>query len=396
MRAIGRRGGAGGGRRPRIGVGVVLALGAAVTGCGHEPARTAAAVAVVVAHHADELAPSLGAAQRAALRTLAEDPHDDAAVVHVVAAGRPGVETVDLEPRRPNGAVERGPRIGVLVDQRLDALQAAIDRAAREGTDVDLLRALDQAARTGAGTIVVLSAGVTTVDPLDLRIAGWDRDPQQLAAELHAAGRLPDLTGRDVVFGGLGRTAGAQQPLGVREQDVLRRIWLELCAAGGGRCRIDDAVRRADPPVSVLSPPVVAVPSVATTRGTDGTETVEVPAPLLFGPDDCTVPDRVAAAAVLAPVAVRLRAGGVTVAISGRTAPVGPGDGVALATCRAHAAADLLRSLGVPAGAVTAVRGDGRLLDPPDAGLDGHGRPDPARLGALRRVIFTLTPEEVS
>ena len=104
--------------------------------------------------------------------------------------------------------------------------------------------------------------------------------------------------------------------------------------------------------------------------------------------------DKASALTALEPVASRLRDGRATVAISGRTAPVGPGDGRELATCRAHAAADVLRSLNVPQLAITAVRGDGDLLDPPGAALDPRGRPDSARLAALRRVVFIISAKE--
>ena len=366
----------------------------ALLGCGPQVAAPPARTTVVVVHDAREQAPALGDLLRARLRAEAGDPADDEAVAHVLAAGRPGVETVDLEPRRPNGTIERGPRIGVLVDERLDELDRAVRRAGQDSRDTDLLRALDAASRTGDPTIVVLSAGLSTVDPLDLRVAGWDRDPRDLAAELKAAGALPDLAGREVVFGGLGRTTGAQPPLGVHEQRVLREIWLGLCTAAGGDCRVDDAVRTAAPAVSSLTPPVVDVPTVRTTRGVDGDTTVEVPSAVLFGPDSCTFYDRAAARTVLEPLATQLRDGQATVAISGRTAPVGSGTGIELAGCRARAAADLLRELGVPDTALSSVRGDGSLLDPPTAALDAHGHLDPTRLAALRRVVFTLTRKE--
>jgi hypothetical protein len=96
----------------------LLVLLAAVAGCSPQAPPTPARTTVVVVHNANEQAPALGDTLRARLAADATDPADDGAVAHVLAAGRPGVETVDLEPRRPNGAVERGPRVGMLVNER--------------------------------------------------------------------------------------------------------------------------------------------------------------------------------------------------------------------------------------------------------------------------------------
>lgn len=378
-------------------LGLVALLGAvAATGACRSPDSTPApgahATVIVTAHHANELAPVLGQPDLDRLRGAGADPDVDDAVAYVVAAGRPDAETVDLEPRRRNGQIEHGPRRDALVDGRLAEVAAAVDRAATGGGDVDLLAALGVAAQTHASTVLVLSSGLSTTDPLDMRVSGWDRDPLDLARDLHRRGLLPDLRGRTAVFSGLGRTAGAQPALGLREQAQLRDQWLAICTAAGALCSTEDAVRPATPPVSRLVPPVVEVPSVTTTPGPAGTTTVSVPAALLFGPDSCAVLGAAETANVLEPLLERLRGGGVTVSISGRTAPVGPGDGVGLAACRAHRAADLLRSLGVPETAIAGIRGDGSLRDPSSAARDEQGRLDPTKLAALRRVVFTVSP----
>jgi hypothetical protein len=379
-----------------LGIVLLITLIPAIAGCslaGRQVQSTE--IAIVVAHHANELSPSLADSDRQLIRRAVADPGMDNIQAYVVAAGRPAVETVDLKPRRPNGHAERGPRREHLIAARLEAVDEAVERAATQTTDVDLLRALAVAARGGAETIIMLSAGLSTNDPLDMRVTGWDLDPRELAADLSERKLLPNLEGRSVVFSGLGRTAGQQPPLGIPEQAMLREEWTEICiASGAAACEIDDAVRPATPPVSVLRPPIVAPQLITTTQGMEGQETITVPAPLLFLPDRCELldGDGDGAARLLAPMAGRLRAGGVTVTISGRTAPIGPGDGRALGTCRAHAAADLLFALGVPHGAVTEIRGDGSLLDPPSASRDAHGRVDSIKLAALRRVVFTLTP----
>lgn len=363
------------------GAGLTAAL--LVTGCGARVDETSAGhvTALVTAAHANELSVQLGDAERARLAGLAADPDVDGAVVHVLAAGRAGVTTVDLEPRRPNGEIERGGRVAELVAQRVDAVAEAVAAAAAEGTATDPLPALDAAGRTGAGRIVLLTAGLGLTGPLDVDAAEFDQEPVELVDAAEAAGLVPTLPGREVVISGLGRTAGDQQPLGVAEHRWLRELWIQLCDRTGARCVLDDAVRPAGGPASTLPGPVVNVPATATPGpGLRGEEVVEVPAALLFDPDSCAVPDPVAATAALAPVLERLRSSGDVVHVSGRTAPVGAGDGRELSLCRAERAVALLLAAGVPSGAIGSVTGDGHLLDPPGA----------AGLAGLRRVVFTV------
>lgn len=370
---------------------LVVALPVAVAasaGCAaSSPAVPASHVtAVVVAEHDAELAAVPSTQERDAIERLAADPDVDGAQVYVIAAGSPEVAVVDMEPRRPNGDIERGPRIDELVDERMIELDAAIADAAARGTATDPLPALDAAARTGAGRILLITAGLGLTGPLDPAAAAWDRAPADLVEE--AADLIPDLTGRTVVISGLGRTAGEQEPLGVAEQRWLRELWIALCVRSGASCHLDDGVRTAGPSRSVLDGPVIEIPEpVPPYRAPGGERVVEVPAPLLFGPDSCAVPDPGAATATLRSV-VELLGPGAVVHISGRTAPVGNGDGVELARCRAERAAELLRSMGVAPTAIGDVRGDGHLLDTP-------GSDDPQRLAALRRVVFTVvTPQD--
>lgn len=137
-----------------------------------------------------------------------------------------------------------------------------------------------------------------------------------------------------------------------------------------------------------MSGPIVPVsPPVVSRRGPADERIVEVPATLLFGPQSCAVPDPAAAAAALQPV-LNLLGPGAVVHVSGRSAPVGPGDGVELSTCRAQRAVELLLAAGAPPAAIGMVRGDGDLLDPP-------GPADPQRLVGLRRVVFTVVTPQV-
>lgn len=386
---------AGGSVAERVSTGVVVpGLVALVLAAGcTAPPRTNGAPAlraVVVAHHDTELPPALSDAEHVAFRAGTAD--DDGPPVLVIAAGRPGAEPVDLTPRRPNGQVEHGPRRDGLVEQRLADLDATVDRAAATTSSVDLLAAIGQAVRLGATEVHVLTAGLSSTDPFDMRVIGFDADPSTLAADLARTRTLPDAAGRTIVLSGLGRVAGRQPPLDEAAQRALRDQWLAACWATGATCVLDDGPRALRPDVTaLLQGPVVAVPRAHTRATPDGGEEISLPSSVLFGPGSCAFRDPAGASGMLAEVALRLRRGS-TATVSGRTAPVGPGDGVDLATCRARAVADLLLAGGAPATALTRITGDGAAADPPGASRDATGHPDPSTYPGLRRVVLVVGP----
>lgn len=374
----------------------LLAVLATTTACGTEQPAVTGPIAVVTAGHDNELAPTFAPGDLAVLGAHAESVRgrDDTAAVHVVTADAATTETVDLAPRRPNGQVELGPRRNALIDDRIAVLADVVDTHVRAGGEPDLLGALGVATRTDASVILVLAGGLAPGRGWELEVSGWDVYPADLGDRLRATGALPDARGRTIVLSGLGRTAGDQPQLGVREQQRLRELWLGVCAATGARCVIDDGPRPARAPLSPVPGPVVSVPRIATASGPGGSTEITIPTSVLFGPDSCLFIDRAAAVVAVADVAARLRSGRETVTVSGRTAPVGD-DGISLARCRAQQVADLLLAAGVDPDVVQDVRADGSRADPPDAARDTSGRVDPTRLPALRRVVLTLTSREM-
>jgi outer membrane protein OmpA-like peptidoglycan-associated protein len=73
--------------------------------------------------------------------------------------------------------------------------------------ELDLLETISHAVRgNGTGTLVLVSSGLSTRGDLDLRQIGWNADPQALALRLRTDGALPNLTGWNVTFVGLGNS----------------------------------------------------------------------------------------------------------------------------------------------------------------------------------------------
>jgi outer membrane protein OmpA-like peptidoglycan-associated protein len=367
---------------------VVAALLLFLTGCGGQAAPMPP-LAILLSPDAHEPQPTLSPADRALVRARAE--HDGTVSIFVDTRL---VSSLDLAPRRRNGEVEHGPRRSVLVGERVTAFEAAVRAATNVESTGDLLAGLVAVSKLDPNaTILVLDSGLTTVAPADRRALGWELPPEQFVQDLKHRGFLPNLTGRRVIFGGLGRTAGAQPPLPTPQQGYLRDTWLAVCNATGATCTVSDEPRPDLPPLSRRIPPIVPVPAVTTTPGPSRSNLTNVPTALLFTAGRCELRDRQAAASLLAPVLTKARTGAWTLQISGRTANWGSlSYQLELSRCRANSVKALLIANGVPRASIVRVEGVGSSADPSRASLDQHGRFDERRAQRLRRVVITLTP----
>ncbi|MBP2034247.1 OmpA family protein [Streptomyces avidinii] len=334
-----------------------LAVGA-LTACGTGPAPTALTIAVTASMaEPAPWAPALNdLAVRHALRAV--EPGDGA--ISVVVSTDAQVTEVDLTPLRGPREVEQDPataREKVLAEAAHLRSALAASRPAAEG--LDLLGTYRRALRTtpSGGTVVVVSSGVQTVDPLDVRTLGWDFDPGAVVGHLKGRGLVPDAHGRHVEFIGLGVAYGTQPELPLPAAQRITALWHAVCgASGAASCTVrDDDVPRL-PPVSERPVPVVAV---AVPR-TSCAGTFVVPASVTFAADDARL--GAGAERYLVPIADSLRrcpAGGV-VRITGHTARVGTAvSGLDLSVRRARAVRDRLIRLGVAPGLLGPAEGAG-------------------------------------
>ena len=134
------------------------------------------------------------------------------ATAYVVAPGASQPDTISLTPHLPNGQVDYGPTRNSTMTANISAVQQAVEREAAQGP-FDLLATLAAAIRAAPApaTLIVVSSGLSTSGGFDLRQVGWDASPGSVAAQLKARGLLPDLAGYQVLFSGLGDTAGRQR-----------------------------------------------------------------------------------------------------------------------------------------------------------------------------------------
>jgi outer membrane protein OmpA-like peptidoglycan-associated protein len=308
----------------------------------------------------------------------------------VVADGDPFVSTKgSLLITGKNGPAQDASKV-----RNREMVSQALAAAEAKTPETDLLAALDQGARSiadadGAHTVVVVDSGLSTVAPLDFTQPGMlDADPAELVASLQAAGELPDLSGDDVVFQGLGDTADPQPDLSRGQRQNLIDIWTAIANAAGAsivdveQAPLSGASAEGLPDVTVVSLPPALTCAAGTVTLTGGD--------VAFEPDSAAFLDGAAASDVVRPIAQQMIDGELAAAVTGMTARVGDATGQqGLSQQRAQAVADLLTDLGVPADRLTVV---GRGSDFPGyvADHDPAGTLIPAAAAANRKVEIAL------
>ena len=375
--------------RRRTAAGIALAGVVALTACGAPPPEPVPHRVVVAASAtANEPAPALTTAIRGTVQAAIDSDAGTLDLVVDTPRGPEPVRTVDLVLRRDAQVEHAAQRRAELARERIAEVDAALRGLAGDAGRIDVLGLLGAVARVpGAATGVVVTSGLQSDGPLGIGALRWELGPD-LPDRAAAAGLLPDLRGKTVIFSGLGDVAGDQAPVTQRLRTRLVELWLGVCRrAGAAECRVD-AERGPGGPVSTVAAPLIAVPpDPALAVPVDATPAVtELPADLLFAPDSADLrPDAVA---LLGDVAARLPADG-RVLLEGRTATVGPPDAARVFSLRrASACRAALVAAGVPAEhVVVAGLGYDRPLVP-DIGPDGALLPAAAR---NRSVTMTVT-----
>ena len=340
--------------------------------------------------------PSLGAGAADAVSAHALAAHQPAeGGVDVVVQGTSSASAHDLTPMLTADRVQQVPdKREAAVADALDELGSDVAGLTAGDEGLDLLSVLASAAALhDGGSIVVVSSGVQTADPLDLRQLGWSFDPGAVASTLADQGALPDLGGHAVTFVGLGRTAGSQPAPSISSTSRLSELWLAICdAAGATSCTDGGAGASQEAPVASSAVPVVPVTSDATPC----TAPLVLSAAVLFGGDSAALGST--ADTALQGVADELGRcpSGVAADVVGHAADTRAGvvDGEQLSLDRAQAVHDALVRLGAPTGTLGDVVGRGDA-DPVVDDLPG-GVFDDQLAAQNRRVEITFRSEDTA
>lgn len=349
-------------------------------------------VLVLVTGSSNERQPALPDDARALLRenALAEGGNSSVTVVGVDGDGSTRAQGIDLVPRRggkPDGDEERTPkRREVAADRNVDRVDAAVAGIVATRPGHALLAGFQEAGRQKADTIVVVSSGLDTNNPFDLRKTGFDYSPADLVTYLKKENALPTLSGKTVLLA-LSAADGTQQKLDEPSRRNVERLWTAVLKASGATVRTV-ASRSEQTSVATVATPPIPVPVIESPHppeagsGVTPSTTFILPANLLFKPNLPTLADPAEARAQLQTVVDHVDAG-TTISIEGHTAYVqgAPSDGVPFSRKRALAIRSLLLELGVRPAAITQVTGVGHL----------HPIVQPADDPRNRAVLVVLT-----
>ena len=211
-----------------------VAVISTVAGCSQSPTPDPlGAASFVIGARSNMPAPDLDGQALAVLDDAAEN---QSYVSIVVADGEPDLAgEKDLIIKGANEVAREQSK-----QHNRQEVEKGIRGAEADDKEVDLLAALTLAARTihskntTPSTIVVVDSGLSTAGALDFTRAGMlDADPQEVVDSLTAQDALPDLTGIDVVWQGMGDTARPQEPLSNGQRKNLQAIWTAVLGCFG-------------------------------------------------------------------------------------------------------------------------------------------------------------------
>ncbi|HKR48469.1 MAG TPA: OmpA family protein [Pseudonocardiaceae bacterium] len=358
-----------------------------LTGCaGSRADAVPGALAVIVGAHSNMVAPSLLDTVQTEIDTAAE-------------LGSPA--TVIVDDGSPTAATPLSLKTGndnpLYQQDQINQLTSLIDQTRADNPEVDLLAALDLAARSvtdaaGPKTIVVIDSGLQTTGALrfqDSDGALLNANPDEIVELLRRTQQLPDLSGTRVVFTGLGDTAAPQQPLPAPARAVLVALWTKIVESAGGKAEVKQAPLPSTRTIDGL-PPVTVVPVAARSIGPLPSVTVLRDGTVGFVPDQAVFRDPAQARAVLADYAREIT-NGRRALLTGTTASAGTSEyRLRLSQQRADAVRDLLVGLGAPADRIS-TRGLGSDFPGYVPDHDPQGNLNPIPAAQNRQVIIELT-----
>ncbi|MEV4893652.1 OmpA family protein [Nonomuraea sp. NPDC055795] len=370
-----------------------VAMTAALTACGVDqpPAKPLACVgdggslALVIGARSNSPAPVISPELNALIRKVLMARHS-------VYAVRLDGDPQPIYSTRFTSTAANTPALEASVNRRVTDISAAINAQARAvKAEADVLKALEVAARMAGegGSVVVVDSALATMGDLDFTQDGvLDADPDDLTDHLVGGKLLPDLTGRRVLFDGLGLAADPQVDLPPRVSANLGEIWTKAATAAGAACA-EITTGPGQPSAMPGLPPVatIAMPTPTPVRPC-GDVVLQNAGDVGFIRGRADFRHPAAATATLRGLAPDLAGAARPVELIGTTSSEG-GDAInrPLSQARADKVKQILVSLGVPENKITA---RGVATDWPDHVDDTlpDGRLDPAKANQNRKVVI--------
>lgn len=391
-------------RGPYLGVVALIVLALPVVGCSKGTQQ--ATIHIGVTATANEPAPGLTPEAEKSLRRAMTAGETNLFVYQSKLNSASLMFEKDISVRRggPEGDLEHDEKLRAAgMANTLRGLNNELAGVTGDSGQLDLFGLLGDLGRVpGPAVLVLHSSGLQTTGELDLTRFGSDID---VTATIDAlpVDALPDLTGKQVLFTGLGQVAGPQEPLREPMRRAVEDLWLGVCRKfHAAECASDPSPVGTAGPASTVPVPVVPVPAAdhrvvpdpshgqgepAEPGGTPEEIEVQLPCAILFEPHTDVLAD--GAEDELRRLLPHFGPGTTATAI-GHTATFGPRDSsIELSRRRSRKVVDILTGLGVSPAAFTTVDGVG-FDEPIVPDLDGDGNLIPEAAEKNRTVVLTL------
>ena len=272
----------------------------------------------------------------------------------VVSDGQPELAML-VENQKPEKTIDRA-KHEQLTRTAVQTVLTQLSAVSATEPETDLLGSIHVAVNSlRAGgltqkTLVIVDSGLSTAGLLNFTASNLlDADPDDVVQALQACSSLPDLSGIDVVFLGLGQTAAPQTRPDAQTQASLQDLWSAVLQAGMPKSLTFD-------PMPLSGSAGQALPLCSTVELISEQLPLEADDPIgeepvrlssvRFVSDSSDFLDRNGAVEVLLPIGQYLAAHPeVQICLAGMTASAG-GSGEALSLQRAEACKALLLELG--------------------------------------------------
>ena len=342
--------------RTEIAAGVAAAIMISLVGCGASdvpagpPEIEATDIAIVSGYHQNAVTPPINNSE--ILKAFEYSTRNNGSVTIVVNDGDPAaVVDFEIDESAVSGLSEA--RLEQQISEVIDSTNNALASSKANDPEVDTFEAIKQAARgltgeAGDKCLYILDSGLSTEGELNVLSENLHRliDVQPIVDKLQKDHALPDLTGVQVVWIGLGDAADKQEDLTSRNKNTLKELWEAVLTTSGAEVTFKNLPLTDDSTTHRELPEVTPIPIVHDSNDFDPLQVNQVKP--LFNGDEATFVDRDDAVSELSPIVdYLLEHPDYTVILAGTTATAGTNEQCKeLSLRRAEAVRQLMIDMG--------------------------------------------------
>lgn len=357
--------------RTEIAAGVAAAIMISLVGCGSSdvpagpPEIEATDIAIVSGYHQNAVTPPINNSE--ILKAIEYSTRNNGSVTIVVNDGDPAaVVDFEIDESAVSGLSEA--RLEQQISEVIDSTNNALASSKANDPEVDTFEAIKQAARgltgeAGDKCLYILDSGLSTEGELNVLSENLHRliDVQPIVDKLQKDHALPDLTGVQVVWIGLGDAADKQEDLTSRNKNTLKELWEAVLTTSGAEVTFKNLPLTEEGSTDRELPEVTPIPIVHDSNDFDPLQVNQVKP--LFNGDEATFVDRDDAVSELSPIVdYLLEHPDYTVILAGTTATAGTNEQCKeLSLRRAEAVRQLMIDMGTSETQIKHVIGLGYL-----------------------------------